>query len=175
VTDRTNASRYLYYFVFINLRKKVDSMTSYSAAFIKLTGIVLLSAILAACGGGDNELPSTATSVPLPVAPGTGGTGSDPGTGTDPVVGTGVATVNWMPPTEYTDGSTLTNLAGYKIYYGTSLGTFNSVITINNVGITSFMIDNLPAGKTYYFVVTAFDSNGKESNYSAVGTKTIPI
>jgi predicted phage tail protein len=144
-------------------------MNSTHAALIKITGIVLLAATLGACGGGgDSELPSTATTVPLPTAP-------DTGTGTDPVVGTGVATVNWMPPTEYTDGSTLTNLAGYKIYYGTSLGTFNSVITINNAGITSFMIDNLPAGKTYYFVVTAIDSNGKESNYSAVGTKTIPI
>jgi hypothetical protein len=144
-------------------------MNSTHAALIKITGIVLLAATLGACGGGgDSELPSTATTVPLPTAP-------DTGTGTDPVVGTGVATVNWMPPTEKTDDSALTNLAGYKIYYGTSLGAYSNVITINNAGTTSYVIENLPNGKTYYFVVTAFDSNGRESGFSEVGSKTIPI
>jgi hypothetical protein len=142
-------------------------MNSTHAALIKITGIVLLAATLGACGGGgDSELPSTATTVPLPTAP-------DTGTGTDPVVGTGVATVNWMPPTEKTDDSALTNLAGYKIYYGTSFGVYSNVITINNAGLTSYVIENLPAGNTYYFVVTAFDSNGRESSFSEVGSKTI--
>ena len=140
-------------------------MNSFNVAFIKLTGIALLSVILGACGGGDTELPATTTSVPLPVAPGTGGT--------DPVVGTGTATLTWMPPTEYTDGSALSNLAGYKIYYGTSSGSYSNVITVNNVGTASYVIENIPAGRTYYFVVTAFDANGTESAYSNVVSKTI--
>jgi len=149
-------------------------MNSFNPALIKITGIIVLAATLAACGGGDSEIPSTATSVPLPVAPGTGtGTGSDPGTGTDPVVGNGVATLGWNPPTQNTDGTTLTDLAGYKIYYGTSVGTYSNVITIDNVGISSYVVENLPAGKTYYFVVTAFDTNGNESEYSNAVSKTI--
>jgi len=29
------------------------------------------------------------------------------------------ATVSWIPPTTNTDGTALTDLAGYKVYYGT--------------------------------------------------------
>jgi len=149
-------------------------MNSFNAAFIKITGIVLLSSMLGACGGGDSELPSTATSVPLPVAPGTGtnpGTGADPGTGTDPVSGTGVATVNWTPPTENVDGTALVNLSGYKIYYGTSPNSLINTISINNVGLTSYVIENLESNTTYYFGITAINSNGIESPFSNVVSK----
>ena len=36
--------------------------------------------------------------------------------------GTGSTTISWTPPTSITDNSPLTNLAGYRIYYGTSSG-----------------------------------------------------
>jgi hypothetical protein len=86
----------------------------------------------------------------------------------------GSATLSWTPPTQNSDGSTLTDLNGYKIYYGTKSGAYTNTITINNPGISSYVVDNLPGGNTYYFVITAMNSNGVESNYSTEGSKAIP-
>ena len=136
----------------------------------KILGVFILSLFLVACGGGDSEIPSTSTSVPLPVAP---GTGTDPGAGTDPVSGTGVATLNWIPPTENIDGSALTDLSGYKIYYGTSANALASVISISNPGLSTIVIDNLANNTTYYFAITAI-SNNIESGLSNVVSKYVP-
>ena len=87
-------------------------------------------------------------------------------------VSSGSATLSWQPPTARTDGSALTNLAGYKIHYGTAPGSFTQTITIANPGITSAVIENLPAG-TWYFAATAYDTAGLESDYSNVGSKAI--
>ena len=84
----------------------------------------------------------------------------------------GSATLSWTPPTQNTDGSGLTNLAGFKIYYGTSLGNYPNQITIINPGITTYVVDNLSAN-TWYFVSTSFNSSDMESDYSNVATKTI--
>jgi len=99
--------------------------------------------------------------------------GTDPVSGTDPVpvIGTGVATVNWTPPTENTDGTALVDLAGYKIHYGTSPDNLYNNILINNPGITSFVIENLANNTTYYFSVTAVNSKGMESGFSNIVSK----
>jgi len=115
-----------------------------------LTGLFLLASILVACGGSSDRTNA----------------------GNNPGGGTGVASLSWTPPIENTDGSALTNLAGYKIYYGTTSGVYPDVITINNVGISAYVIENLSNGQTYYFVVSAFNSDGIESAYSTVGSKT---
>ncbi len=84
----------------------------------------------------------------------------------------GSATLSWQPPTMRIDGSPLTNLAGYRVLYGTSLGNYTNAIKISNPGVTSYVVEGLAAG-TYYFVVVAFDSEGLESGYSNVAQKTI--
>lgn len=89
------------------------------------------------------------------------------------VATTGSATLSWTPPTENTDSSALTNLAGYKIYYGTSAGNYTSTINLANPGLTSYVVDNLAGRNTYYFVITAYDADGNESGYSSMGSKTI--
>jgi len=66
----------------------------------------------------------------------------------------------------------LENLAGYRIRYGNSLGSYPNLLQIPNPGITSCVIENLPAG-TYYFVATAYDANGNESQYSEVVSKPV--
>jgi len=88
-----------------------------------------------------------------------------------PVV-TGSATLSWLPPTTRDDGSALQNLAGFNIRYGTSAGAYTEQISVSTPGVTSYQVDNLQAG-TYYFVITAVDSAGIESNYSASVSKTI--
>ncbi len=86
-------------------------------------------------------------------------------------VSTGSAALSWMPPTENTDGSALTNLSGYKIYYGTSAGALNQTITVNNAGLVNYVVENLSPA-TWYFAVKAV-ANGVESDLSNVASKTI--
>lgn len=85
---------------------------------------------------------------------------------------TGTATVSWTPPTRNTDGSTLTSLAGYRIRYGTNSSSLTSLITVTNIGITSYVVPNLPAG-TWYFGVQAYTGSGAQSAMSALASKTI--
>ncbi len=87
-------------------------------------------------------------------------------------VSLGTVTLNWTPPTQNTDGSVLTDLAGFKIYYGTSPDNYPNQITINNPGITTYLVDNLTPN-TWYFVSTSFNSSGMESNLSNIATRTI--
>ncbi len=87
-------------------------------------------------------------------------------------VSLGSVTLNWTAPTQNTDGSVLMNLAGYKIYYGTSPDNYPNQISINNPGITTDLVDNLTPN-TWYFVSTAFNSAGEESDVSNVAIRTI--
>lgn len=84
----------------------------------------------------------------------------------------GSATVSWTPPTTNTDGSTLGNLAGYRILYGRSADNLNQSVSVNNAGASSFTVDNLVTG-TWYFGVVAVNSAGFESDVSAIATKII--
>jgi hypothetical protein len=86
--------------------------------------------------------------------------------------GTGTARISWNPPTARSDGSSLTDLAGYRIYYGPSADDYTQSVTVSTAGVTSFTVENLPSG-TYYFAITAFDSAGVESQFSTPVSKTI--
>ncbi|WP_455211117.1 putative Ig domain-containing protein [Kaarinaea lacus] len=92
---------------------------------------------------------------------------------TSTIPSTGSATLSWNPPTQYVDGTALTDLAGYKIYYGTSPGVYGNIININNPGITTYVVENLSANTTFYFVITAVNVAGLESAYSNMASKTI--
>ena len=84
----------------------------------------------------------------------------------------GSVTLSWQAPTQRTDGSALTDLAGYRIRYGTAPGSYANQVQIANPGITSYVINNLPPG-TYYFVATAYDSAGRESEFSGMVSKSV--
>jgi hypothetical protein len=77
-------------------------------------------------------------------------------------VATGSALLTWVPPTENTDGTPLTNLAGCKFYWGPALGDYPSSHTEMNAGLTSQ--DRRPGAGTYFFVVTANSSLVKASS-----------
>jgi putative Ig domain-containing protein len=72
-------------------------------------------------------------------------------------------TVSWMPPTENTDGTALTNLSGYRIMYGTESGKYTGSVEVKNVGLTNFVIENLPTDKKYFVTVKATTADGRES------------
>jgi len=86
--------------------------------------------------------------------------------------GEGTALISWTAPTENTDNSTLNDLAGFKIHYGTFPGEYDNTITIDNVGLSSFLVEDLGASD-WFFVMTAFNSSGIESAYSEEVFKTI--
>jgi hypothetical protein len=94
-------------------------------------------------------------------------------TSTMPVsTGSGSATLDWMPPTENSDGTVLTNLAGYTVYYGTSPSSLTQSVKVTNPGLASYTMGNLPSG-TWYFAVTSYSSAGIESTRSGVVSATI--
>lgn len=87
-------------------------------------------------------------------------------------VSNGGATLSWTAPTSNTDGSTLTNLAGYRIAYGTSASALTHTVQVANPSVTNYTISNLSPG-TYYFAVRAYTSNGTESANSNVSSKVV--
>ncbi|MEX2123330.1 MAG: putative Ig domain-containing protein [Woeseia sp.] len=87
-------------------------------------------------------------------------------------VALGSADISWAPPTRNSDGSTLTDLTAYKIYYGTTRGNYTEEIQIDNPGLTTYVLDNL-SPDTYYFVATAINSKGVESDFSGVLVKVV--
>ena len=77
--------------------------------------------------------------------------------------------LNWTVPTTNIDGTPLTDLAGYKVYYGTSSGYYTNSINLGKV--TTYTFNSLASG-TYYFVATAFNAAGLESVTSNEVSKT---
>ncbi|HTC15190.1 MAG TPA: putative Ig domain-containing protein [Steroidobacteraceae bacterium] len=84
----------------------------------------------------------------------------------------GTATVSWDAPTENTNGSALTNLAGYWIHYGTSPANLSQLVEVAGTTVTSYTVDNLAAA-TWYFAITAYTTSGEMSAQSAIASKTI--
>ncbi len=112
-------------------------------------------ALLAGCEAGNVSTSSTNTTTSTP---GTTNTAS------------GFASLAWNAPTTNTDGTSLTDLAGYKVYYGPSSGNYTKSVDVGN--ITSYTLNNLSTG-TYYIAVTAYDAAGTESGYSNEVSKVI--
>jgi hypothetical protein len=74
-------------------------------------------------------------------------------------------TLSWQPPTENADGSALVDLKGYKVHYGAASKTYSDTIQVANSGLTTYVVQNLAAGR-YYFAVTAYNAAGQESSLS---------
>lgn len=89
----------------------------------------------------------------------------------DPNAATASVTIDWTPPTENEDGSTLTDLRGYRIYWGTTPGVHPNSVMVNDPGATQHVVGNLSPG-TYEFVATAINSSGMESRVSNAITRT---
>ena len=119
----------------------------------RLLALIIAGVMLVGCGGGES------TSAPGAVPPGPGS-------------GTGSATLSWTAPSENSDGSAITDLAGYRIYHGTSANALVDQIQVNNPGVTVYVVEGLPRG-TNYFAITAYNSSGAESDRSPIGSKSV--
>lgn len=146
---------------------------------------------LSGCGGGGSSSAASAVSTsaqstgaataaatapaqstPTDSGSTTSGTSGNKSGGTTPVAHANTVTINWTPPTENTNGSPLTNLAGYDIHYGTSSGNLSQKIAVSNPGIATYVVSNLSAGR-YYFAVAAVNSAGTESPLSSQVSATV--
>lgn len=80
--------------------------------------------------------------------------------------------MSWSAPTTNTNGSALTDLAGFHIHYGTTAGALTQEVDVATPGTMTYTINGLGTG-TWYFAVSAYTNAGEESGLSAVGSKTI--
>jgi len=83
----------------------------------------------------------------------------------------GSVELNWQAPTTNQDGTQLTDLSGYKIYFGTSQNSLSNIRNID-AGLTRYVINNLSTG-TYYFSISAVDINGNESTRSNIASRVV--
>lgn len=92
-------------------------------------------------------------------------------TPTDPPI-SGSATLTWDAPTQNDDGSPLTDLAGFRLYYGDLPGIYATVIEIDDPTVTTYTVNDLTPGE-WHFAATAINEAGRESEQSAPTSKTI--
>ena len=125
-----------------------------------------------ALGGtpGDGDV-NTYSGIVISVSDGASNASLDPFSITVEAVNLGSASLAWDAPTLNTDGSPRTDLAGYRVYWGQG-GNFPNSVTINNPGVTSYLVEGLAPG-TWQFRTTAFSSSGVESDFSNVASKDV--
>ena len=89
--------------------------------------------------------------------------GCSPGTET----GGRATTMSWVAPSEREDGTplALSEIAGYRIYYGPTAGEYPYHFDITDSLAIQTKLQNLPSGH-YIFVITTLDTDGRESAYS---------
>ena len=134
--------------------------------FTSILVILLTTLHISSCGTGDNLTAATAD--------------INLDTGTDTVADNGnnstIADINlsWVAPTEREDNTSisLSEVAGYQVFYGMARGQYSKSITINDGTAVDYTFTDLPSG-TYYFVVTTIDTEGRESQYSPEVTVVI--
>jgi hypothetical protein len=130
------------------------------AHWFVLAAVVLLASCRAHHGTSNSSAPSSHANSPGRSSP-------------LPTSSTGNATLSWSAPSENSDGSTLTDLGGFKIYYGGALTQLTNTVTLTNPGLLTYVLAELPSGTTYYFAVTAVTRTGVESAQSDVVSTTI--
>jgi len=137
---------------------------------------------ISACGNGNSPTAATTDIISDPSTdPATGSdtaTTTDTSTGTDTVTATDTVTDNnsttadinlsWAAPVEREDNApiSLSEIAGFKVYFGTVQGQYTNNIVINDGSAVGHTLTSLPVGDTYYFVLTTLDTEGRESQFS---------
>lgn len=133
-----------------------------------LAGLIVIAWVL---GGCSPQVTSNAPTSP-DAAGAPAGAITFTGSPTVSATGTGTAALAWAAPTYNTDGSPITDLAGYHIYYGTDQSAPSQTVDIPGATTTSYVVEGLAPG-VYYFTVVAYNSMGVDSTESNVAVKTI--
>jgi hypothetical protein len=77
-------------------------------------------------------------------------------------------TLNWNP-------STSSNIVGYCVYRATSSSGPYYKLTPSLISSAGYTDNNIGAGQTYFYAVTAVDMTNQESGYSNIGIATVPV
>ena len=77
---------------------------------------------------------------------------------------TRTVTLNWTAPTMNTDGSALTDLAGYTVFYGNASRQYSTSLRLTGAGTNSVVIEGFASG-TWYFTIKSVNNAGVESDY----------
>jgi hypothetical protein len=143
--------------------------------------MLLITLLLSACnsGGGayngntvagvtQETTPQEVTPTPQEVTPTPQGVTPTPQGVTQDVV------LSWTAPVEREDGTpiSMSEIAGYRVYYGTSEGNYPNKLDIADSYNMQATLSNLASG-TYYIVLTSYDMDGRESSFSEVVTKSV--
>ena len=157
-----------------NLRAQLGRVMGARGSWV-VCSLVLASPLLTGC----NETSATGAA---PAATAASGPGSQSlslstvptraSTSSTPAPSNKSVDVTWSAPTANTNGSALTNLAGYTIHYGTSATSLSKSVSVPSAGATDYVVQGLTGG-TWYFAVTAYTNTGLQSSYSSVVSKTI--
>ena len=126
-----------------------------------------LSIMLSACQIGSDGTTSTASTASTGTTARTVTT-SNKSSGTTSGSATGIITLTWTAPVARTDGTplSLSEIAGYRVHYSTSPGSYSNHVNITNGSLQSATLTGVPIG-TYYVAMSTYDSSGLESGYSA--------
>jgi Fibronectin type III domain len=84
----------------------------------------------------------------------------------------GTATLSWAAPTVNTDGTPVTPLSGYHIYYGMTQGDLAQSVAVSGGATATYEITGLASG-TWYFAIAADAMDGAEGPQSSIGSTTI--
>ena len=117
-------------------------------AFLRLNYLLTLILVLplVACSGGDGGL-------------------ADDGPG---AASSNAVNLTWVAPSEREDGAglSLSEIAGFRIYYGAKSGDYSNTIEVDDHTATQAVLAGIPSG-TYFVAVTVVDVDGRESSYSS--------
>jgi hypothetical protein len=117
-------------------------------------------------GTPDEEHVGTYSNIRVSVSDGTSTAALAPFTITVDAIASGQVTLSWTAPTLNEDGSALTDLDGFRIYYGRAADALDAIVEVD-VGLTVTVVDELTTG-TWYFAMTALNSQGAESEQTDV-------
>ena len=157
----------------VTLTANPKSVASNATSSLTWRGVGVTSCTASGGWSGTRAISGTATVGPI--AADTTYSLACSGSGNNAVAMTTVAireaVLNWARPTKNVDGSTLTNLSGYKIYYGTASRKYTQTVAVSGAATLQKTVALSPG--TWYFSVTAVDTTGAESAYSAEVSKSI--
>jgi hypothetical protein len=129
--------------------------------------LLLASALLAGCNKTSGTSDAASATSTAATATSTAATTTSAAAPTNKT-----ADVTWTAPTTNTNGTALTDLAGYRIYYGTNPTALSKSVNVPSAAATDYIVQGLTQG-TWYFAVTAYTNTGVQSNFSTVVSKTI--
>jgi hypothetical protein len=136
--------------------KQMLPLTAALRCWIRVGVAVSLAPALLECGGAAiGPATDSSTSTPNQVS-----------------VGYGTASLSWTPVTTDTEGTPLSDLAGYHIYYGSSPADMSTSVVVADPSAVAYLVGELAPG-TWYFTVAAYTSGGADGVRSNVAAKTI--